>query len=138
MRKGIAWFCQIKSESVQILQLVKDRTAVSRSINIGLSRPLTNQFQVNADFRWTKTYQTQSSTGLPLSVTANANGTTRYTYKPSVRLTYRALRALQFEAEAGGEWQNEEILSDQQAFNDSDEFYRTKGYFVLVGYRLDF
>jgi len=196
----------------EILTLAKQRTAISRSFNLGISRPLTKQFQINADFRWTKTSSTQTSTGLPVSITANldgvvdgsaasgddysystdltansiltdgdlytlgvrysdskantttftlnsrypvsrelrvnprfrfdlrdnVDGSTRWTYKPSVRLTYRVLRALQLEVEAGGEWQKEERPLAQRSVSDPSEFNRTKGYFVIVGYRLDF
>jgi hypothetical protein len=48
-------------------------------------------------------------------------------------MTYRVLKALQFEVEGGLEWVKEERLAIDQGGLDRD-----KSYFVLVGYRLDF
>lgn len=191
----------------EILQLAKDRTGTTNSFNLGISRPLTEKFQINADFRWTNNSGTSASqvlrsltadgsgiiaasesTGDEYSystdLTANSlfasgdlytfgvryrdskantttftlnvrhpinrdlrinprfkyilhdneDGTTRQTYEPSVRLTYRILRHLQLEVEGGGEWENEERFTTA----GQTEIDRTKGYFVIVGYRLDF
>jgi len=197
----------------QILQLARERSSISRSFNLGLSRPLTKKLQFNADFRWSKISNTQVSTGLPVALTANGNGiidattstgddysystdltansilkdgdlytigvrysdtkasntttftlntrypitralrinprfrldlrdnidgTTKETYRPSVRLTYRILKALQLEVESGAEWQKDEKLPSEQTATDPSEYNRSKGYFVIVGYRLDF
>jgi TolA-binding protein len=190
----------------ELLQLAKDRTGTTNSFNLGISRPLTEKFQINADFRWTHNSGTSASlvpSGTELEdseviaasestgdeyaystdLTANSlfasgdlytfgvryrdsqantttftlnvrhpitrdlrinprfqyilhdneDGTTRQTYEPSVRLTYRILRHLQLEVEGGGEWENEERFT-----TTGTEIDRTKGYYAIVGYRLDF
>gem|GEM_PF-1331171 len=197
----------------EIKKLARDRTATSDTLSFGVSRPLTEKFQFNADVRWSNFSRTDASTfsgsrsvfnvqssdgsgdeyaysaditGSSLltsgdlyvfgfrfndsdtsnitTFTLNArypitrnlrinpkfrfdlrdnkdNGTTRWTYRPSVRITYRILKALQLELETGGEWEKQErTVQERQAAattdpNDSDH---TKGYFVIVGYRFDF
>ncbi len=48
----------------EIWQLAKDRTATSKSLSVGLSRPLSDRFQINADFRMTNFSATQTSGGV--------------------------------------------------------------------------
>jgi len=194
----------------QLLQLAKDRTGTTNSFSLGVSRPLSEKFQVNADFRWTHASGTNSSSAQFLSnftptgdgfiaatasngdefsystdLTANSlftsgdlytvglryndsrantltftlnvrhpitrdlrfnprfkyilhdteDGRTRETFEPSIRLTYRLLKSLQLEVEGGGEFEIEERFRTNSDQSDLD---RTKGYFAIVGYRLDF
>ncbi|MFW5444360.1 MAG: hypothetical protein ACKE51_08655 [Methylococcaceae bacterium] len=88
------------------------------SFSINTRFPVTREFRINPRFRFDL---------------RDNNGTTRWTYRPSVRLSYRMFRSLQFEAEAGAEWQKSELPS-----NVSGDLDRVKGYFFIVGYRLDF
>jgi len=48
----------------EIRQLALDRTAVTRSVTLGVSRPLAQRFQVNADFTLTETDATVASGGV--------------------------------------------------------------------------
>ncbi len=191
----------------QLLQLAKDRTGTTNSFRLGVSRPLSEKFQVNADFRWTHASGSNSSSAQFLSnftstgngfiaatasngdefsystdLTANSlftsgdlytvglrfndsrantltftlnvrhpitrnlrlnprfkytlhdneDGRTRESFEPSIRLTYRFLKSLQLEVEGGGEFETEERDSVSGGID------RTKGYFAIVGYRLDF
>ena len=191
----------------EIRQLARDRTATSQTVSAGISRPLTEKFQINADFSMTNFSETPTSGGVigqegtdneflySTDLTAsslltdgdlyvlgfryldltkrnistftlnarypitrelrinpkfrfdlrnNEDGTTSWTYRPSVRLTYRILRSLQLEVEAGGEWSMGERTLDERTLDerfpeeDLGEFDRSKGYFVIVGYRFDF
>jgi hypothetical protein len=186
----------------EILQLARDRTATSKSFNLGLSRPLTEQFQVNADFGLTNLSGTKTSGGVdgskgtgneflystdltgsslltdgdlfvlgfryldlnksnvktvslntryPITRELRINPrfrfdmkddtddkTTRLTFRPSVRVTYRALKHLQLEVEGGVEWEKQERSDAERTATDLSEYDRTESYFVLVGYRLDF
>ena len=186
----------------EIRDLAKDRTAVTQSLAISLSRPLSENYQFNSDFRVTTTSGTKSSGGVAGSastgleyaysvdltgsnlvkdgdiyvlgvryndlersnrVSANLNvgypvtpelrinprvrfdyrdnndNTESYGYQASVRIVHRLVKGLQLEVEGGGEWtfqgRADEILA--LASND-DDFDRTKGYFVIVGYRYNF
>jgi hypothetical protein len=186
----------------EILQLARDRTATSKSFNLGLSRPLTEQFQVNADFGLTNLSGTKTSGGVdgskgtgneflystdltgsslltdgdlfvlgfryldlnksnvktvslntryPITRELRINPrfrfdmkddtddkTTRLTFRPSVRVTYRALKHLQLEVEGGVEWEKQERSDAERTATDLSKYDRTESYFVLVGYRLDF
>ena len=101
-----------------------DSKANTTTFTLNSRYPVSRELRVNPRFRF--------------DLRDNVDGSTRWTYKPSVRLTYRVLRALQLEVEAGGEWQKEERPLAQRSVSDPSEFNRTKGYFVIVGYRLDF
>ena len=188
-----------------IQQLAKDRSGTTNSFNLGFSRPLSEKFQINADFRWSHNSGTPSSF-VPVGLTSDQSGfinavasdgdeysystdltasslftsgdlytigvryndakdntttftlnvrypftrnfrinprfkysfqdikdgRTRETFSPSIRLTYRILKSLQLEAEGGGEFEFEERDSVSGGLD------RTKGYFAIVGYRLDF
>ena len=188
----------------EIKALARDRTANNHSLAISLSRPVSDQFQLNGDFRISKMSDTKTSGGVEgadgtgfeysysvdltgsslltegdiyvfgvryndlersnsISATVNArypvnkklrinprlrldyrdneDGTERYAYQASVRVTHRILKGLQLELEGGGQWdfqgRTDEIL-EASPVNDKDEFDRTKGYFVIVGYRYNF
>ena len=187
----------------EIKQLAKDRTAVSHSAALSLSRPLSEKFQLNGDFRMTTISGTKASGGVAASegtgfdyfysmdLTGNSlltegdiyvlglryndtkasntssininarypvskalrvnprfrldyrdneNGSKRYAYRPSIRITHRLIKGLQLELEAGGEWEFQERTSEAIAAtaSNNDEFDQTKGYFVIVGYRYNF
>lgn len=187
----------------EIKQLAKDRTATSHSAALSLSRPLSEKFQLNGDFRMTTISGTKASGGVEASegtgfdyfysmdLTANSlltegdiyvlglryndtkssntssininarypvskelrvnprfrfdyrdneNGTKRYAYRPSIRVTHRLIQGLQLEVEAGGEWEFQQRTDEAIAatVSNNDEFDQTKGYFVIVGYRYNF
>jgi hypothetical protein len=187
----------------EIKALAKDRTAITQSLAISLSRPLSDQFQINADIRVTTKSSTKTSGGVegtdetgfdyfystdltgsnlltdgdiyvlgiryndlqrsnttsatinaryPVSKELrinprlrfdyrdNADDTKRYSYQSSVRITYRLLKGLQLEFEGGGEWEFQGKTAETLAAipDNNDEFDRTKGYFVIVGYRYNF
>jgi len=186
----------------EIKQLAKDRTASSHSMALSLSRPLSEKFQLNGDFRMTTLSGTKASGGVEASqgsgfdysysmdLTANSlltegdiyvlglrysdtkssntssinlnarypvtkalrvnprfrftmrdneNGTKRYAYNPSIRITHRIIKGLQLELEAGGEWEFQQRTADEIATSsNNDEFDQTKGYFIIAGYRYNF
>jgi len=57
------------------------------------------------------------------------DGTDQWTTSPSLRLEYRALRRVQFEVEASGEWSTRHLTVDTE---------RTSAFFLSAGYRIDF
>jgi tetratricopeptide (TPR) repeat protein len=57
------------------------------------------------------------------------DGTDQWITSPSLRLEYRALRRLQFEVEASGEWSTRHLSAATE---------RTSAYFLSAGYRVDF
>jgi len=177
----------------EVRQLAEDRTATSKSVTVGASRPLNSMFQVSADVTASSLSGTDASggveasegTGLELFYSAQLIGSSvikegdlavlglryadtqnsdRYTVdvntrypvnrafrvnprlrtdyrenknddgtqisvKPSVRFDYYWTRTLLLELDLGAEWTNDRI--------DSTSDDRT-GFFVNVGYRVDF
>ncbi len=101
--------------------------ATATSFRINARYPVTRDFRINPRFRF--------------NLRDNDDGTKRYSYQPSVRMTYRLFKGLQLELEAGGEWESqgrtEEDLRLSPA-NDQEPFDQTKGYFLIVGYRYIF
>lgn len=188
----------------EIRDLARDRTTISQTVAVSLSRPLSEKFQIDADFRWSTFSETKTSGGvegfdgtgneysysvdltgsslltegdiyvlgfryndlqrsdtLSLSLNArypitkelrinprfrfnyrnNDNGTNRLSFEPSVRVTYQLLRGLQLELEAGSEWSNQGLTKEDRVFaleSDAEDVDRTKGYFMIVGYRYNF
>ncbi len=57
------------------------------------------------------------------------NGDDQFTLRPSIRTVYRIWRGFQFEADIGGEWNS----TQQNGGTD-----RTRDFFFLLGYRIDF
>jgi len=94
------------------------------SVSINARYPVSREFRVNPRVR--------------VDYRDNDDGTKRYAYQPSVRMTYRILKSIQLEVEGGGEWNFQERSASALTEADSDEFDRTKGYFVIVGYRYNF
>lgn len=177
----------------EVRQLAEDRTATSKSVTVGASRPLNSLFQVSADATASSLSGTDASGGVAASEGtgvelfyslqligssvfkegdlavlglryADTQNSDRYTVdintrypvtrdfrvnprvrtdyrenkkdngnqisvKPSVRFDYYWTRTLLFELDLGAEWTNDRI--------DSTSDDRT-GFFVNVGYRVDF
>ena len=178
----------------EINQLARDRTATSKSMTAGLSRPINEMFQFNLDATVSNLSSTTASGGVEASpatgneffysaqligssvvkegdiaivglrysdtsasdryildlntrypvnrsfrvsprlrVAYRANkgsDQTQISYRPSMRLNYYVTRTFQLELEGGGEW------TDDQLAGGANE--TTFGYFVNLGYRVDF
>ena len=177
----------------EVRQLAEDRSATSKSVTVGASRPLNSLFQVSADATASSLSGTDASGGVEASEGtgvelfysmqligssifkegdlavlglryADTQNSDRYTVdvntrypvnrafrvnprlrtdyrenkndngnqisvKPSVRFDYYWTRTLLFELDLGAEWTNDRI--------DEESDDRT-GFFVNVGYRVDF
>jgi hypothetical protein len=99
----------------------------STSFTFNARYPITHDLRINPRFRF--------------DMRENNNGTNRYAFQSSMRVTYRLLKNLQLEVEAGGEWDNQELEAEDRVLSlpdETDEFDRTKGYFVIIGYRYNF
>lgn len=99
----------------------------STSFTFNARYPITHDLRINPRFRF--------------DMRENNNGTKRYAFQSSMRVTYRLLKSLQLEVEAGGEWENQGLEAEDRVLSlsdETDEFDRTKGYFVIVGYRYNF
>jgi len=86
------------------------------SLTVNTRYPVDDKFRVNPRLR-VDLRQNES------------DGAERIRVSPSLRLNYRVKRYLQLELEGGGEWTNE---------RRPDETERNLGYFVILGYRVDF
>ncbi len=101
--------------------------ATSTSFRINARYPVSRDFRVNPRFTF--------------NLRENDDGTKRYAYQPSIRLTYRIIKGLQLELEAGGQWDSQERTEEDLRLSgpdDGESFDRSKGYFLIVGYRYIF
>jgi hypothetical protein len=101
--------------------------ATSTSFRMNARYPVSKDFRINPRFRF--------------SFRENHDGTMRYSYQSSIRLTYHVFKGLQLELETGGQWDSQERTEEDLSFSaqdDRDPFDRSKGYFLIVGYRYIF
>ncbi|RLA42278.1 MAG: hypothetical protein DRR42_23705, partial [Gammaproteobacteria bacterium] len=187
---------EIYSEE-ELRQFAKDRTAKSEFVNVGITHPLNDVYQVTANISVTNFSSSPESGGVPAlegtgdeysydasfiangvfleydtnifslryfdgnrskrttfsfdsryPITANLRLNPRlrvdyqdtvetdsneWRFRPSIRLDYRWRRRVHLEFELGGEWTSKELNSDF-----ANETETTEGYYVSLGYRLDF
>ncbi len=98
--------------------------ANTSSVIFNLRYPVTRDLRINPRFRF--------------DMRDKNDGTTRWSIRPSMRVTYRILRNLQLELEAGGEWLREERPPDIITPNDPRAFDEFSSYYIFAGYRFDF
>lgn len=89
-----------------------------------------NRYTVDLSARYPFTRDFRVTPRLRASYRENKNDDgTQVTYRPSIRMNYNVNRRFQLEFEGGGEFQHDDFGASK-----SD----TKGFFVNVGYRVDF
>lgn len=108
----------IKSGDIAIIGLryIDANTTDTTSLSLNTRYPVTNDLRINpkfrVDFRKNQTDDTE-----------------QFIYRPSARVSWRVKRRLRLEAEAGGEWSDQEIVTGSTA---------SRSYFINLGYRADF
>ena len=181
----------------ELRQFAKDRTAKSTFVNLGVTHPLNDTYQLTANISLTNFDSSPESGGVPAlegtgdeysydtsliasgwifehdtnifnvryfdgnrskrttfsfdsryPLTANLRlnprlrvdyqdtvetDTNEWRFRPSIRLDYRWRRRVHLELELGGEWTTRDFNTAL-----SEETETTQGYYVSLGYRLDF
>jgi len=98
------------------LRYTNTESSNTSSVNLNTRYPIGRKWRVNPRVR--EDYRQDER-----------NGTDQWITAPSLRLEYRALRRVQFEVEASGEWSTRHLSTATE---------RTSAFFLSAGYRVDF